>query len=122
MAQVRLSYGATNVDWGPGAGFDEPGILGRHRHRAVNGALHSYDFFTPKKKWKAPVTDMGTTDGPNINTWWENDYTCTFVPDFTNNPGTTYTVKIVNTTRPLWYKSLKSWEDHYSGTVLLEEV
>ena len=124
MAVVRLTYSGTNVDWGPGPGYDEPEILNRHRHRAISGALHSYNFWTIKRKWRVPVTDMGTTDGPNINTWWENDYTCTFVPDYTNDPGTTYTVKITNPTRPLWYgrKTVKHWEDHYSGTVMLEEV
>ena len=122
MAQVRLTYSGTNVDWGPGPGFDEPDILGRHLHRAVDGTLHLYDFYTPKKKWLVPAMDMDSTDGPNINTWWENGYTCTFVPDYTNNPGTTYSVKITNSQRPVWYKSLKSWEDHYSGTVQLEQV
>ena len=123
MARVRLSYSGTNIDFGPGEGFERPKIPDRARHRAGDGSLYSYDFYTPKKKWVVPITDMTKGNAEtNINSWWENDKTCTFYPDYTNTPAVSYLVKIVNPDSPMWFYILSNWGSHYSGTLILEET
>lgn len=121
MANVRLSYSTTNIDFGAGPGFVQPKIPDRANHRTGDGTLYSYDFYTPKKRWEVPITDMGKTDADNINSWWENNYTCTFYPDYTNDPGTSYSVKIVNKEQPLQY-IFPHWDEHFQGKLILEEV
>ena len=118
---VRLTYGGTNVDFSPDMGYDKPDILGTVHSRTPNGTLYSYKLFY-KRRWEIPVSWFDSTDATNINTWWQNIYDCTFVPDMINAPGTNYTVRIVNTTKPLSGFSGPNWETYYRGTVILEQT
>jgi len=122
MASVRLAYSGTNVDFGPGEGFDAPKLPDRVRERAKDGTLYSYDFYTPKGKWIVPITDMSETDADNVNDWWEKNRTCSFYPDYTNDTATSYSVKITNDEQPLFYRYLSKWNSDFSGTLILEET
>lgn len=117
----RLTYSGTNVDFAPGFGYSKPGILDVVHKRSKSGALKSYKHFY-KGRWECPVSWFDSTDTTNINTWWQNVYDLTFVPDLINAPGTSYTVRIMNSNTPLLQFSGPYWETYYEGTIILEQV
>ena len=117
----RLTYSGTNVDFSPGIGYAKPDVLDVIHRRTKNGTLKSYKHFY-KYRWECPVSFFDATKSTNINSWWSNVYNCTFIPDYINAPGTSYTVRIVNSNRPLLQFSTVNWETYYSGTIILEQV
>ena len=118
---MRLTYSGTNVDFAPGMGYAEPDVLGISHVRTPNGTLYTYRFFY-KYRWEIPVSWFDSTDTTNINTWWNNAYDCTFVPDLINAPGTSYTVRIVNSNKPLSMFSGPNWRTYYQGSIILEQT
>jgi len=125
MAAVasRLSYSGTNVDFGIGAGYERPNDPDRHHHIAGDGTtVYSYDFYTPPGKWIVPIVDTTKANADNLNSFWTNRRDCTWIPDYTNAPATTYTVRIMNTTQPMWFHHLAHFEAHYSGTLIFRVV
>jgi len=122
MASVRLTYSTTDVDFNPSEGFNRTDITNRPTDRAQDGTLHSHDFHTPKKRWIVPIRDISSASASSINGWWENNRDLTWTPDYTNDSATTYTVKIRNAERPMYFRNLKYWETHYSGTLQIEET
>jgi hypothetical protein len=118
---MRISYGGTNIDFSPGFGYDVPDDLGIIRFRTPNGTLYSYKFFY-KYRWEVPVSWFNSSDTTNINSWWSNNYDVTFYPDRINSPGTSFTCKIVNGTRPISRFNGPYWETYYEGTLILEQT
>jgi hypothetical protein len=121
MATMSLAYAATTITFSPAPGYAKTDILEKLHTRARNGTLNTYKFFV-KLRWEIPLSWVGSTDAGNFNTWWSNCYDCTFIPDTVNAPGTSYTVRIVNDTRPLGQFSGPNWETYYQGSLILEQV
>jgi hypothetical protein len=117
----RITYSGTNVDFSPGMGYSKPDVSDIIHSRSKNGTLYSYKHFI-KYRWEIPVSFFDGTDAGNINSWWSNVYNLTFVPDMVNAPGTSYTVRIVNSNRPLLQFSGPNWETYYAGTIILEQT
>jgi len=117
----RLTYGGTSVNFSPGLGYSKPDVLDVIHKRTKSGALKSYKHFY-KYRWECPVSWFDSTDAGNINSWWSNVYDLTFIPDYINAPGTSYTVRIVNSNRPLLQFSGPNWETYYQGTIILEQT
>lgn len=118
---MRLTYSGTNVNFAPAMGYSKPDVLDVVHRRTGNGTLRSKKFYY-KYRWEVPVVWFDSTDTGNINSWWQNVYDLTFIPDLINAPGTSYTVRIVNDTRPLLQFSGPNWETYYQGTIILEQV
>ena len=121
MANMRLKDNGNIVDFDPALGKAEPDILRLFSFRSINGTLYEYKFYH-KKRYVVPIDYMGATDRTQIHTWWKNRTSLTFYPDYANNPGTTYTVKIKNVTNPLPTLSGVLWDTYFSGVLELEET
>lgn len=118
---MRISYGGTNVDFSPNLGFSKPDVLDIIHKRTKNGTLKTYKHFY-KYRWEISVSWWQSTNTNLINLWWSSAYDCTFVPDLINASGTSYTVRIVNSNRPLLEFSGPNWETYYQGTIILEQT
>jgi len=118
---IRITYSGTNVDISPGFGYAKPDIMDVTHARSKNGTLYSYKHYN-KLRWEIPATWIDSTDAANILSWWQNVYDLTFVPDMVNAPGTSHTVRIVNSNRPLLSFSGPNWETYYAGTIILEQT
>jgi len=121
MDTMRLTYGGTSVNFSPGPGYSEPDVMDVVHKRSKNGTLHSYKHFN-KGRWECPVSWFDATDTANINSWWANIYDLTFIPDLIGAPGTSYTVRIVNSNKPLLQFSGPNWRIYYAGTIILEQT
>jgi len=118
---MRLTYSGTNIDFAPGPAYAKPDVLKITHRRAGDGTLHTHKFYY-KLRWEVPITWLNKTDTDNLNSWWSNARDCTLVPDLVGAPGTSYTVRIVNTTRPILRFIGPYWETYFQGTLILEQT
>ena len=96
---MRLSYDGTDIDFQSGEETKIPYDLKVSILISKNGTLWIAKEYEVGK-WE-PVVQCGLADADNFNLWTQERYTCTFVPDQDDDPGTTYQVKLLNTERPM---------------------
>jgi len=121
MSNMRLTDGSTPIDFDSTPGYRKPGIQNRLNARALLGTLYDYKVFN-KKYYSVPMDFVNLTDKNTIVGWFENRTTLTFYPDYDSNPGTYYSVKIMNKNNPLDSFAGPNWETFFRGTLELEEI
>lgn len=121
MSNMRLTDGINPIDFDSTPGYRKPGIQNKLSMRALLGTLYTYLIFN-KKYYSVPMDFVNLTDKNIIVGWFENVTTLTFYPDYTSNPGTYYSVKIMNKNNPLDSFAGPNWETFFRGTLELEEL
>jgi len=121
MAVMKLVYTSTEIEFDPSLGYRKPDVFRRVTQRAIDGSLYVYKYFK-KLSWEIPIVFLEQYKSDQINTWWDSITLLDFYPDLVNSPATKYSIKIVNTERPLLEFSGIEWETFFKGTLYLEQV
>jgi len=125
MADVqRLTDGVDTCDFNPLIDrFRQPDMFFEAENIATDGTYYNYQLGTPVKFYEVGVTNISAANAAIINSWNEDRDSLTFTPDLTGAPGTTYTVKLINKSRPLQVVPYSPWGTlTYYGTLLIRQV
>ena len=120
MSAIRVTDGATTIDFDPAEGYIEPKILDKTHHRAIDGTALAYKWWA-KRRWEIPLDRIAKSDADQFNTWWEALTSLTLTPDMVNASTTTFTVLLRNDTAPVSAMQPKVFATHYAGVLIFEE-
>lgn len=118
MPLMRLTDGVDTVNFDPGAGYDAPGGDRTVIHEVLSGKHYIYKRST-KGRWEVPIIAIIESDKDIIEAWRLTD-DLTWYPDYDNEPGTSFTIRIINMEAPL-QKDYPNWS-LYTGELILREV
>ena len=94
--------------------------LGRVQHKTITGKIYLYDKYD-KVDHQLTVNAVSKTNADYVNGWWANGTTVVYTPD-TDSAGTTYNIKIVNTSIPLSWMPETLADSNFQGTIMLMEI
>lgn len=116
-----LSYGGTTINFSPIIAitpiFNQE--LGRIVHTALDGTIYIYNRYS-KLNHEITINNINSLDAQTLNTWANNGYQLTYTPN-TSEPGTTYTVYILNE-NPMQFMDNVGNTTIYQGTLRIREA
>lgn len=118
MPVMRLTYMGTDIDFQTEHGSTIPDDIKTTILTSKNGTLwiaQEYEL----GKWE-PVLKTDKTDADNLNEWCKNRRACTLAPDQEGDPGTTYTVQMLNLQLPM--QRTYDAGPIYEGQLILRET
>jgi len=119
MAVIKLSDGYTDITFEGVKYYRQPDILKVSKHRSMDGTLHVRKWYK-RGRWEIGLTLIPKATADVINGWWENTTSLTFYPDLVNTPTESFTVKLVNSARPLNAMTGKQFGEYYDGELQIE--
>lgn len=117
--RMRLTDGSLTIDFNPSEGYTIPQHYGEFKGRSLNGNLYIYQNYA-NYKWEIPISVMSASNASLVNSWKYQDTELAFFPDYTENPGVVFVVKLVNDTLPLDEMIGAYWNRTYKGKLILE--
>ncbi len=122
--RMRLTDGGDTFNFSPLIDrFRQADLLFEAENIATDGTYFNYQLGTPVKFYEIGITNVSQANADIINSWNEDRDSLTFTPDLTGAPGTTYTVKLTNMSRPLQVVPYSPWGTlTFFGTLMIRQV
>lgn len=117
---MKLTYSGTDFIFSPREGYAIPQHREREQYPSINGDLNISEIYE-QSLYEIPLNAVSKANYDNVYSWWDNMRKLVFMPD-TSVPGTTITVRIINTENPLKMTFGTTWAGYYEGTLILREV
>lgn len=118
----KLAVGGTNITLsalsasGPTLNRD----LGEVVHKTMTGKIYIYQK-SDKIDHQLMINNVSKANADYINGWKASGTTVVYTPD-TDNAGTTFNVKIINTETPLSWMADTPPDSLFAGTIMLREI
>lgn len=117
---IRWTDGGNTITLSPILGYVSP----YRRRESVNVTLSGKTFtykWNQKLREDVPLVNVSQANRDQFFNWWDAKTELIYTPDFDDDPGTTFTVKLMGDTFPLQLFNQASFNT-YAGSIIVVEV